>query len=123
MAEWDTLSTWARKKILKATGGWAESADLAAHELRGSEADTVFEYIADTQTNHVAKMCEVQGCENEASRWYEEPKSADHTQRYVCTDHPFAERAETKGTIENSEGKTVDFAAYACSDDCEVCNN
>lgn len=61
MGAWDSMTVGEREAILKATGGWKDSARVEAKKLGGSEAEAVFEHIADAQTiaafdNEAAKV-------------------------------------------------------------------
>ena len=111
--------TWeAAKDLVKFVKAHADSQEILDAAVR------VEHYLNgdDEADQHIKKTCERDGCSNEATRWYEDPKAAWERPLYVCTDHEDVQKAEETGWITNSEGKEVELAVYSCSDDCAVCN-
>jgi hypothetical protein len=82
----------------------------------------VEQYMAGDE--HFAFPCFRDECDNDATRFYEDPKTHNGT-AYVCTDHEDVEKAETSddGMITNSKGKKVELGVYSCGDDCGFCNS
>lgn len=68
---------------------------------------------------HEAKACSRAGCDNEATRWYEQAGATV----YVCVEHVDVEQAEERGVIVNGEGKEVELAVYQCKEACGICND
>lgn len=69
---------------------------------------------------HQPVVCMRPGCENEATRFYEELDKPFET-FYVCLEHPDVQRRENTFRIRNSAGKLVELCVYQCQEDCEVC--
>lgn len=91
-----------------------------------SEIDNHIEKLADIMLEvykqnqeHVAKPCQFKDCNEDATRWIEDPNYPDDT-FYFCMEH--TETHNDEDECKNSAGEVVEVAAYSCSDNCLTCN-
>jgi hypothetical protein len=86
-------------------------------------------------TEHIAKECNIMGCDSEASKWIDTSEGFVETLLltakapdafYLCTGHASAIANEDYEyvhlRIDTGEFGTYQIAEYACSEDCETCN-
>lgn len=67
---------------------------------------------------HTPIYCQIPKCEEEATRWYHDPKYPNLT-FYFCLEHPETEEDEEIKT--NSKGENVEVAVFQCDPDCQIC--
>lgn len=73
------------------------------------------------ESEHVAKMCQVPDCKEEATRWIADPNFPEET-FFFCLEHEHTEQMEEDGEAENSASQTVEVAIYSCAETCATCN-
>jgi hypothetical protein len=87
-------------------------------------------------TEHIAKMCDVKGCDTEASYWIDTSEGfveslldgQPNDTFYLCLDHQYALRHEDSESyahlrIDTGEIIELEIGSYACHPKCRTCND
>ena len=83
-------------------------------------------------TRHKSIKCQIKGCKQNATRWFETKKlSGDfdmksHDTFYLCTEHA-SQLSPTDEVVlflnpETGKLRQIELAIYECQPDCSVCN-